>query len=277
MKKKVLLLCAVAAAMTMQASDVEQGFGLQFGFDRHLYRLNAPTVSGKDKYELNKQPLNGGKLGFVYDVSFYKGVGLFLGFNYSYTMHSSPWVTVAYNEFGQKTQYGGLQYRYKAEEHMLDWNILFQYKFELAGDTYLGFFTGPSIQYIAQYKSRDYFRTIDGTDIVPGTKLIGYDVNTEDIAPYYKNYNVTWGLGLMFQYDCYFIRGGYDFGLINPYKVTTFGEVTVSDDNGVPYPIFGNSTDTKSTDYRYPDQRLTRGRMDSWFICLGVFLWQSDK
>jgi len=276
MKKKVLLLCAVAAAMTMQASDVEQGFGLQFGFDRHLYRLNAPTVSGKDKYELNKQPLNGGKLGFVYDVSFYKGVGLFLGFNYSYTMYNSPWQEVKYTAQFEPIKptsgFTGIQYRYKAEEHMLDWNILFQYKFELAGDTYLGFFTGPSIQYIAEYKSRDYFRTADGTDIFPGNKILGYDISTEDIAPYYKNYNITWGLGLMFQYDCYFIRGGYDFGLINPYKMTVWGDIKYIDDNGQLNDWF-----KKQDGSNEPDDRLTRGRMDSWFICLGVFLWQSDK
>jgi len=272
MKKRILLVLTIAAAMCAQASDVEQNFGLQFGFDRHLYRLNAPSVSGKEKDALSKQQLNGGKLGFVYDVTFYKGMGLFLGFNYSYTMYNSPWVNIGYNEVGMPTLFSGIQYRYKAEEHMLDWNILMQYKFEIAGDTYLGFFTGPSIQYIAQYKSRDYFRTMDGTDLVPGTKIMAYDVNTEDIAPYFKNYNVSWGLGLMFQYDCYFIRGGYDFGLINPYKMDTWGALKYVGVDGQTYHWF-----EKTDGSHDPDDRRTRGRLDSWFICLGVFLWQSDK
>jgi len=272
MKRNIVLLMIVATAMCTQASDVEQNVGLQFGFDRHLYRMNAPSASGKDKSELSKQPLNGGKLGFVYDATFYKGLGIFLGFNYSYTMHSSPWVTIPYSEKGSKAQFNCIDYRYKAEEHMLDWNFLMQYKFEIAGSTYLGLFTGPSIQYIAQYKSRDYFRNSDGTPIEEGVFIKEYSVNSEAISPYYRNFNISWGIGAMFQFDCYFLRGGYDFGLINPYKITTFGEVTVENDKGVPYPIF------EKTDGSYePDDRLTRGRLDSWFITLGVFIWQSDK
>jgi len=271
MKKKILLVLTMAAAMTMQASDVEQNFGLQFGFDRHLYRLNAPYQSGKEKTELSKNPLNGGKFGFVYDVTFYKGLGMFLGFNYSYTMHSSKWATIPYSPKGTPSQYDYISYRYKAEEHTLDWNFLMQYKFEIAGDTYLGFYTGPSVQYIAEFKSRDYFCNSDGSEIIPEHRVLEFAYNTEDVAPYYKNYNITWGLGAMFQYECYFIRGGYDFGLINPYNVTTFGEITIENDKGVPYPIF------TAEDGRSPDNRLTRGRLDSWFITLGVFLWQSDK
>lgn len=262
----------LAAALCANASDIEQNFGLEFGFNRHLYRLNAPAQSGKDKKELGKNPLNGGKFGFVYDVTFYKGIGLFLGFNYSYTMHSSDWVTTRYSAKGTVAQYDFVDYRYKAEEHTLEWNALLQYKFEIAGDTYLGFYTGPSVQYIAEFKSRDYFRNSDGTEIIPEKRILEFSLNTEDIAPYYKNYNVTWGLGAMFQYECYFIRGGYDFGLINPYKVSAFGEVTVENDKGVPYPIF------KKTDgSNEPDDRQTRGRLDSWFITLGVYIWQSDK
>lgn len=265
------MMTLLAAAMAGQAADINQNFGLQFGFDRHLYRLNSPSVSGKDKNELSVDPLNGGKIGFVYDVTFYEGLGLFLDFNYSYTMHNSPWRDIAYNELGLPTKLTGIQYRSKAEEHMLDWNVLMQYKFDIAGNTYLSLFTGPSIQYIAQYKSRDYFRTSDGTEIYPGAKILGWDVNTEDIAPYYKNYNVSWGVGLMFQYDCYFIRGGYNFGLINPYKEDCWGNIKYVDENGQTNDWF------KRPGSNEPDDRLTRGRMDSWYITLGVFLWQSEK
>jgi len=273
MRKTVVMIGLLAATMMTYASDIEQNVGLQFGFDRHLYRMNAPTRAEEDKTKLYKEPLNGGKFGFVYDVTFYKGLGLFLGFNYSYTMHSSRWKKIPYSESGKPASFEGvmLDYRYKAEEHMLDWNVLLQYKFEIAGGTYLGFYTGPSVQYIAKYQSRDYFRKSDGTEIVPDIRILEFAFNKEDVAPYYKNYNVTWGLGAMFQYDCYFIRGGYDFGLVNPYNVAQFGEVTVENAKGVPYPIF---TDTDGVS---PDSRTTRGRLDSWFISLGVFIWQSDK
>lgn len=271
MKRNIVLVSLLAAAMLAHAADVEQSVGLQFGFDRHLYRMNAPTQSGAEKKDLSKNPLNGGKIGFVYDVTFYKGLGLFLGFNYSYTMHSSQWGTTSYSSKGTPAKWDFIDYRYKAEEHMLDWNVHLQYKFEIAGGTYLGMYAGPSVQYIAQYRSRDYFRSSDGTEIVPTQRILAFNYNTEDIAPYYKNYNVSFGLGAMFQYKSYYIRGGYDFGLINPYKVSTFGEVTIENSKGVPYPIF-----TKE-DGKMPDDRLTRGRMDSWFVTLGVFVWQSDN
>ena len=52
-----------------------------------------------------------------------------------------------------------------------------------------------------------------------------------------------------FQYDRYYLRGGYDFGLINPYKLSNFSQVGLADRN-------------------------TRGRLDQWQIKLGVYLWQ---
>ena len=67
-----------------------------------------------------------------------------------------------------------------------------------------------------------------------------------------KRINVTWGLGAGFQYDRYFLRGGYDFGLINPYKASQF-----------------DYTDTNGGRPR------TRGRFDQWQIKVGIYLWQS--
>ena len=66
-----------------------------------------------------------------------------------------------------------------------------------------------------------------------------------------KRINVTWGLGVGFQYDRYFLRGGYDWGLINPYKATQFNVVV-----GEGHP-------------------RTRGRFDQWQIKLGMYFWQS--
>ena len=58
-----------------------------------------------------------------------------------------------------------------------------------------------------------------------------------------KNYII----GAGFQDKRYFLRGGYDFGLINPYKNADF--------------VNGNHT---------------RGRLDQWSIKLGVYLWYPD-
>ena len=62
-----------------------------------------------------------------------------------------------------------------------------------------------------------------------------------------KRINVTWGIGAGFQYERYFIRGGYDFGMINPYKAQSF----------TGYDVY------------------TRGRFDQWQIKLGMYIWQT--
>jgi hypothetical protein len=59
--------------------------------------------------------------------------------------------------------------------------------------------------------------------------------------------NVTWGVGAGFQYKRYFLRGGYDFGLMNPYKHSDFA-----------------------------NEKHTRGRLDQWNIRLGVYLWYHE-
>jgi hypothetical protein len=61
-----------------------------------------------------------------------------------------------------------------------------------------------------------------------------------------KRLNVTWGVGAGFQYDRYFLRGGYDFGIINPNKERSF----------VGHDAY------------------TRGRFDQWQIKVGMYLWQ---
>jgi len=59
--------------------------------------------------------------------------------------------------------------------------------------------------------------------------------------------NITWGVGAGFQYRRYFLRGGYDFGLLNPYKYTDFESGT-----------------------------HTHGRLDQWEIKIGMYLWYED-
>ena len=80
-------------------------------------------------------------------------------------------------------------------------------------------------------------------------KSVDKDVYTMDGVFALKRLNVTWGVGAGLQYERYFLRGGYDFGLINPYKEATFH---VSDDYN-PY---------------------TRGRFDQWQIKIGMYLWE---
>ena len=75
-----------------------------------------------------------------------------------------------------------------------------------------------------------------------------YDGYTNDVHDQqFKRLNVTWGVGAAFQYKRYFLRGGYDFGLLNPHKYAD-----------------------------YTTGIHSRGRLDQWSIKIGMFLWYAD-
>ena len=85
----------------------------------------------------------------------------------------------------------------------------------------------------------------EGENYVPNY-FDGYD-NNSDSNQQFKRFNVTWGVGAGFQYKRYFLRGGYDFGLINPYKNADF-----------------------------ENENHTRGRLDQWNIKIGMYLFYSE-
>jgi hypothetical protein len=121
----------------------------------------------------------------------------------------------------------------------VDW----QYKFEIAKRTWLIIYTGPTLQCGLLLKDKWYVN--DGNNISFTHEEDIY--SEEDMKDYaLKRVNVTWGVGAGFQYERYFLRGGYDFGLINPYKAQTF---------------LGKDI-------------YTRGRFDQWQIKLGMYLWE---
>ena len=253
MKKIVLSALLLMTSWTMMKAEVSHAIGLQVGFERQLYMLNSPSAK-YGKTHLNKEPLNGAKIGFVYEATFIKGFGLYTALNYSFTGHTSKWAFIdAYEGIpGHYHRSYVHEYQYKAKAHTLDLNLEMQYKFEIAGNTYLTLLTGPSAQFIAKYDAEDFFRSnIPGVDV---PNHIGY--NADEMEKYYKRWNVSWGIGAGFQYDRYYLRFTYNFGLVNPYTKDAFKEMDI------PYDC---------------EDRLTRGRLDDWSIRLGVFLWSSDK
>jgi len=275
MKRNVLVLALLAAAMVAMASDLEHRLGIQVGWDREIYRLNSPSISGKDKNELSKTPLSGGRIGLVYELADESGVGLFTAFNYAYTWHRSAWEKIPMNIGGGKTEFDGSKIEYQSylQSHRLDLVLQPEFKFEVAGNTYLIIYTGPTFQWIVKYQAEDKFRYNDQMLDKRYYFEDGLHYNTEVMSQYYNNWNITWGLGAAFQYDIFYIRGGYDFGLVNPYKVTTFGEVTYVDEGQVKNLC---EKDPKNGNHN-PDDRLTRGRLDCWNVTFGVYFWQSDK
>lgn len=237
-------------AMSGMAADMpKQGFGLQIGWAQPIIRLNSPNTAYPKDSLVNTVKMNGFKVGVVYDGSFVKGFGASIGLNYTFGVSNSGWKSrnPGYNEYPKDRTL----ITYHEAEIFVDW----QYKFEIAKETYLMLYTGPTIQCGMAFYMRNDVRT---KDLFTGEIATAYgerysayktDENNERI----KRLNVTWGVGAGFQYKRYFLRGGYDFGLLNPYANTQFVDVA------------GNAID-----------RNTRGRLDQWNIRIGMYLWYHE-
>ena len=232
--KRLTLILFICAATTM--ASAQDYFGVQLGFAQPIARLNTPTT----KTSLFPTSYNGFKVGLVYDATIIKGFGVSMGLNYTFGNHTSAWKQIGTLPYPQERTTG--QY------HQLEIPIGWQYKFEIAKRTWIILYTGPTLQCGLDLTSKLY--TNNGKEITLEKDNSFYSEDMKDKA--LKRINVTWGLGAGFQYDRYFLRGGYDFGLINPYKASQF-----------------DYTDTNGGHPR------TRGRFDQWQIKVGIYLWQS--
>ena len=112
-------------------------------------------------------------------------------------------------------------------------------------------YTGPTIQCGLAMNMRADYQLDYGTDITY-TRYDGYKTDNQNEK--FTRLNVTWGIGAGFQYKRYFLRGGYDFGLVNPYANRQFVDA-----------------------YGTPKDQYTRGRLDQWNIKLGVYLWYEKE
>ncbi len=250
MKKVFCTLVIACMAVSMWAKEMpKSGFGIQIGWARPTIRLNSPDPSYPKDSLVNTVKLNGFKVGLVYDVSYIAGFGSTIGLNYTFGINNSKWTSDNPN-FGQypKTR---TVINYHQIELFVDW----QYKFEIAKETYLMLYTGPTLQYGITFGMRVDTKNEDpiSGEITTkyGERFNAYDTDNKNND--LRQLNITWGIGAGFQYKRYFLRGGYDFGLMNPYKNKQFVDAT------------GATMD-----------RNTRGRMDQWNIRLGVYLWYKD-
>ncbi|MBO4519121.1 MAG: outer membrane beta-barrel protein [Paludibacteraceae bacterium] len=237
MKKSFVTLLLVCLAAGAFAADLpKQGFGLQIGWAQPILRLNTNT--SKDSLATTVK-LNGFKVGLVYDASYIAGFGSSMGLNYTFGVSNSGWKSN--NAYGMPYPRSRQLITYHELEIFVDW----QYKFEIAKETYLMLYTGPTVQCGLAMDMRSDKQDYEGQAIDP----VRYSGYSKDATPdqQFKRFNVTWGVGAGFQYQRYFLRGGYDFGLLVPYKNADF-------ENG----------------------NHTRGRLDSWNIKIGMYLWYED-
>lgn len=233
--KRIISICLLMSSIIAFAhAEGKQYVGVQLGFTQPITRLNLPVLGQETK--LTPTVLNGFKVGVVYDATIVKGFGYTLGLNYTFGANTSEWKKIGILDYPRKQK----QELYHQLEIPVDW----QYKFEIANKTYLMLYTGPTLQVGLSYKQNTRTQMTSSGE----TASVAKDVYTMDGVAL-KRLNVTWGVGAGLQYERYFLRGGYDFGLINPYKEATFH---VSDDYN-PY---------------------TRGRFDQWQIKIGMYLWE---
>jgi hypothetical protein len=164
------------------------------------------------------------------------GFGYTLGLNYTLGANKTDW---------KKT--GALEYPRSYTStivHQLEIPVDWQYKFEIAKNTWFILYTGPTLQCGLAFNESKHTQILANA---PEEKTITDRYKMSGTLAL-KRLNVTWGVGAGLQYNRYFVRGGYDFGLINPYKADKF----IITDEYQPY---------------------TRGRFDQWQIKLGMYLW----
>lgn len=235
MKRTTTIIFSLLLAAGLMAQEDMGGFGIHIGYASPTLRINSPENSKK----LENIRMNGVKVGLSYDATIVKGFGTTLGLNYTFATAYSQW---EYINKDVSTDQARCRDSYHGIELFCDW----QYKFQIAGDTYLMLYTGPTIQVHLALEEQDYIRTAEGTKT--GTY---YGRTYRDDIGDFKRLNVTWGVGAGFQYKRYFLRGGYDFGLLNPYKSDQFPERA---DGTRPW---------------------TNGRFDQWQIKIGMYFWQN--
>lgn len=248
----IVLACVAISSMAVELP--KQGFGLQIGWAQPILRINNASSSPKDTLDVTVR-MKGFKVGVVYDGSFIAGFGASMGINYTFGAYNSGWQSK--NALGLDYPRDRQLITYHEMEVFVDW----QYKFEVAKETYLMLYTGPTIQCGIGMDMRYDLQREDPVShelITEYNHYNGYNPTETKVGhiaenEHFKRLNVTWGLGAGFQYKRYFLRGGYDFGLLNPYANSQFVDAA------------GN-----------PKDHYTRGRLDQWNVRIGMYLWYAE-
>ena len=239
---KKLFLTSIAlifvTALFAQEGTTNLGFNIGFAEPVMYYR---PSIATTKK---TRQATDGVKVGVIYETNIIKGFGVSSSLNYTHSTHIGPW-TVDKNSAAIRTKE---DHNFHQLEIPVDW----QYRFLIAKQTYVSLYTGPTLQIGLANTFR--YRTKVGDEITKDEKVDVYKIDEDhDGKPDYNRVNVTWGVGASFQYKQYFIRGGYDFGIMNVYR-----------DGFDDRPSYNGG------------QWNRDGRLDQWQIKLGIYFWQFD-
>ena len=206
--KRKLVLFSMLLTVTMLSAQ-EQWFGVQVGFAEPILRQNITTLNRKLS-DVTRG--NGFKVGFAYDVTLIEGFGLNVAINYSYAHRGGKWVA-------ENPMYpNNFKTRETFSMHMVELPIEWQYKFNIANDTWLILYTGPTLQYNFAYNTTTTRRnTITNEEKTEKINHYSTDIDNDGVRDY-TPFNIQWGVGAGFQYKNYYIRGGYNFGIYNHFR-----------------------------------------------------------
>ena len=155
MKRLLSTLGIALITCVAWAQNLPQGFGFQIGFAQPVLRLNSPETRYPSDSLVNTTTLNGFKVGLVYDATFVKGFGASIGVNYTFGQGNTQWQRQStLSDYPQKR----VRTTYNQVELFVDW----QYKFEIAGGTYIILYSGPSIQCAVAMTDKVLERQLDG-------------------------------------------------------------------------------------------------------------------
>ena len=176
-----------------------------------------------------------------------------MGLNYAISGRTTAWQKES-TYTGTVTNTTGKELKRKNVIQTIELPIDWQYKFEVAQKTYLIVFTGPTIQYNFYYKTTNYVKDFNpktGTKEETQNKYNHYSVDLDgDDNKDFTPFNIQWGVGLGVQYERYFIRANYDFGIYNHFRDSYY-----------------DSSVESLTHYN-------RGRLDQWSVRVGIYFWQ---
>lgn len=250
MKKYIIAAMLLILGMSAFAQDFTDGAGTHhIGFNLGFTDPILREKTNKDQEKFTNYKLPGLKAGLVYETSFVKGLGMQLGLNYTFGTKQGK-------ELGGNS--AGTTFKTKEDWfiHQVELPIYLQYKFEVAKETFLVLYTGPTAEMGIGFSKNNISKrpnTSTGKIEESVSKLNLYermysaaaDPDNDGIADHYQRFNLTWGVGAGLQYQRYFLRGGYDFGIFNPYS-----------------DHYNNLTDFRR-----------KGRLDQWSLKLGIYLW----
>lgn len=227
---------------TPNETEKLQNMGIEIGYAQPILRENS--LSNPDS-KSNITRFHGLKVGLNYEADIIKGLGVRFGLYYTYGQaNDKDWTSIGKNILPRQKLSSSL--------HGLDIPVEWQYKFTIAKQTYIILYTGPTFQYNISYQTtRTIQKDIDEIPVVENTKNhfngIGVTRYDDDNKRHYRQFNLLWGVGAGFQYKNFYIRGGYDFGVINHYKDT--------------YYNLGESIGY-----------APKGRLDQWQVKLGWYI-----